>query len=84
MRSAKTTLILLVLASQLTACGLKGALYLPDDEQTSQAAAELTAENKNQMEHQEQIGGDDIGAGQTDEEDVGTDNVSGEDNDGEL
>lgn len=54
MRSAKSTLILLVFASLLSACGLKGALYLPEDEQTTEAAADLTEETKKQREAKEE------------------------------
>lgn len=57
MRSAKSTLILLVFASLLSACGLKGALYLPEDEQTTESAADLTEETKKQREAKEESEG---------------------------
>jgi len=58
MRSAKFTFILLVITSLLTACGLKGALYLPEQEQTTQAAADLTEMTEEQIEKEEETGGD--------------------------
>jgi predicted small lipoprotein YifL len=61
MRCCKTILILLVSISLLTACGLKGALYLPDDEETTQAAAELTSESEMQIEEKEETGDEDSG-----------------------
>lgn len=59
MRCCKTILILLVSISLLTACGLKGPLYLPDDEETTQAAAELTSESEMQIEEKEETGDED-------------------------
>jgi predicted small lipoprotein YifL len=61
MRCCKAILILLVSTSLLTACGLKGALYLPEDEETTQAAAELTSESEMQMEEKEETGDEDTG-----------------------
>jgi predicted small lipoprotein YifL len=40
MQSFKTTLLILISAAMLSACGLRGPLYLPDEDPAGQPAVE--------------------------------------------
>jgi predicted small lipoprotein YifL len=45
MQTAKATLLMLICVGLLGACGLKGPLYLPQDEPATQSATEALADD---------------------------------------
>ena len=59
MSLAKISLLLLFSACMLAACGLRGPLYLPDDEQTTKPATGQEA-SKAQKKEQENEDGDNL------------------------
>ena len=54
MRSAKTTTLLLISAGLLAACGLRGPLYLPEDEESGKPATQQSTEKDQQTEKDRQ------------------------------
>jgi len=54
MRSAKSTTLLLISAGLLAACGLRGPLYLPEDEESGKAATQQSTEKVQQTEDQKE------------------------------
>lgn len=59
MSLAKISLLLLVFTCIVAACGLRGPLYLPDEEQTTKPATEQGA-GKAQKKEQENEDGDNL------------------------
>ena len=58
MQSLKTTLLILISAVVLSACGLKGPLYLPDEDPATDPSSEEGAnpdENRNKEEEEDQV-----------------------------
>jgi len=53
MQTAKTTLLILICASALGACGLKGPLYLPEEKPAVEQATTVDSDAEKENEEKE-------------------------------
>jgi predicted small lipoprotein YifL len=53
MQTAKTTLLVLICASVLGACGLKGPLYLPEEKPAVEQASAVDSDTEKENEEKE-------------------------------